>query len=48
MTEFDRWLKNESDKEKEKECKLRDNECYGCPYEDECQEEELMNSLDEW
>lgn len=48
MTDFDKWLKSESEKDKNKECKARDNNCYGCPYEEDCSHEDLINNLEEW
>lgn len=48
MNDFDDWLKNERDKDREQECEARDYECYGCPYEEECSQEDLINNLEEW
>lgn len=46
--DFDKWLKYEHEKDKTKVCNQRKGECYGCPYEEDCQYEELLNSIDEW
>lgn len=48
MDDFGKWLKNEVAKEKSKECKKRNGVCYGCSFEEDCEYEELLNSLDEW
>ena len=48
MTDFDRWLQHENDKMQIEECYKRNHRCDGCPYEEECQYDDLMNSLEEW
>ena len=47
-SEFDNFLKEETEREKIEECKKRKNECYGCLYEESCAYEELLNDLEEW
>ena len=41
-------MRAEELRERKKECSKRDGECWGCPYEEACEEEEILNSLDEW
>lgn len=48
IDEFDLYLKKEVQKEKNEECKKRKYRCYGCPFEEDCDEEMILNSLDEW
>lgn len=48
MDDFGKWLKKEATKEKAKECKQRNGECYDCSFKEDCEHEELLNGLDEW
>ena len=49
IDDFSDWLEQEHAKEKANACMkhLKDG-CYGCPFEESCDEEELLNSLEEW
>ena len=48
MTEFDEWEKRESEKERNKECRKTKHECSKCEYLENCQYEEMLNSIEEW
>ena len=48
MTEFDEWMKRESEKERNKECRKNKHECSKCEYLENCQYEYMMNSIEEW
>ena len=38
----------EADEEREKVCRQRGNDCYGCPYEIDCAAEDTDNNDDYW
>lgn len=38
----------EAQKEKEALCRKYKHECYDCPMEENCEYEDLLNSLEEW
>ena len=46
--DFSKRLKAESEKEKELECKKNKHNCFVCPYEEDCEWEELLNELEDW
>ena len=48
MTEFDEWMKRESEKERNEECRKNKRECSKCKYLENCQYEEMLNSIEEW
>ena len=48
MDEFSKWLKSESEKDKAMACNKCKHICDDCPYQEDCEQEELLNSLDEW
>lgn len=48
ISEYIENMEAEQLREQKKECNKRDGECWGCPYDEVCEEEEILNSLDEW
>lgn len=47
MDHFSNWLEQEAEKERE-ECCCKATNCYDCPYQETCIEEDVLNGLDEW
>ena len=48
MIGFDNWLKQEREREMEEECSLRQGNCSDCSFQEDCSEDEILRSLDEW
>lgn len=47
LDEFDKIMLAEVEKERREVCKQRNNDCYGCPFEDDCAAEDVEDD-DYW